>query len=107
MFFNYCKICSVRNSFIINNNLQMNKQNTKGIFPFLCFAIIISLLLNKETKYSLNVKSPHLRHIIHQCIKLYLYIGYLKLYTKILGWKIILQENSVNEEVLNTCSYLT
>ena len=32
MFFNFCKICSVRNGFCINNKLPMNKQNTKKAY---------------------------------------------------------------------------
>ena len=64
--------------------VPMNKQSAKGIYTFLCFAML-SLMPNKDHKYSLNVKSPYLQHIFHQYTKLYRYKRYLKLYTKILG----------------------
>ena len=70
------KNCSVGNAFCINNKLPMNKQSTKDIFTFLCFAMISSIQ-NKETKYSFHIKSPNLQPIFHWCIKLNLYKGYV------------------------------
>ena len=62
---------------------QLINKTQKCIFTFLCFAMV-SLMQNKEHKYSLNVKLPHLGHIFHQCTKSYLYKRYLQLYTKYL-----------------------
>ena len=47
IFFNYCKICSVSNSFCINYSIPMNKQNTKRHINIFFHFAMISLMQNK------------------------------------------------------------